>query len=87
MSDCFDHEADAYAQFDDWLTGGSGDEPGPYRYHPRPIKAKVCRACGQGNLRWGQVKGSGWRLFYGNHEHICGEIGATSLIRNMLHAT
>jgi len=71
VSDTFDHEGDAWAQFDDWVTGGCTDEPGPYRYAPTVSKQKTCRECGKAGLRWGNVKGGRWRLFEGGIEHVC----------------
>ena len=40
-------------------------------YLPSVPKQKTCRDCGKTGLRWGQVKGSVWRLFDGNAEHVC----------------
>jgi len=67
MSDIFDHAGDA---MDDLMSGRTADE-GYMRYLPSPAKSKTCRDCKKTGLRWGKVKGSRWRLFDGNTEHVC----------------
>ncbi len=44
------------------LMDGWGDWSGNRRTNRRPATNKICIHCDEGNLRWGNVPGGGWRL-------------------------
>lgn len=83
MSDCFDHEGDAWESLEDALM--HSDEPSPYyrpysysRRDPRtqPKKKKVtCAFCGKKKLRWRFLLATGsWRLVTKKgKQHFCQE--------------
>ena len=63
MSDCFDHESDAYER----MLNGEGDEPDGYLWSSSPRRTlrasvKTCTNCGVGGLHWQSTR-QGWRLF------------------------
>lgn len=70
MSDCFDHEAEAWDDRD--LREEAGDYE-PYERVPRLSKYDfyqehkmiTCKKCGIKNLHWG-ITTAGWRLYDGN---------------------
>ena len=71
MSDCFDHEADAY----DSLLNGADEEPDGYwsgsLYRSMRPTAKTCNRCGAARLHWVKTK-DGYRLFGAdNKRHVC----------------
>lgn len=92
MSDCFNHEADAW---DDLLFGRSDDDEGYYLpeqqqegtvprvfnytyYHYTTKKNKVtCKFCGKRKLHWTHIS-EGWRLFTKKGKlHKCKAYGKT----------
>lgn len=52
---------DAHWYVDDWMDPEDGYR-GP--------QTKTCRCCGKSGLQWGTIDGK-WRLFAGNHLHVC----------------
>lgn len=76
MSDCFDHEFDA---FSDLLDGQTADEGRQYsRYSGTSNNGKTCNYCGQHGLKWLSIGGK-WRLYDKTEQHICSEYKETKL--------
>lgn len=83
MSDCFDHEGDAWASLEDALMHGDGPEPyyGVRSYsrrdpNTRPKQKKVtCAFCGKKKLRWRFSLATGsWKLVTKKgKQHVCQE--------------
>lgn len=72
MSDCFDHESDAYES----LLNGGDEEPDGYcsgsLYIPLRPTTKTCNNCGVGGLHWKRTV-YGWKLYDADSKrHMCG---------------
>lgn len=73
MSDCFNHEADAW---DDLMFGRGNGEEDFFRSRPRrgistsSPSSETCKFCGIKNLKWVKTK-TGWRLYDGGLIHSC----------------
>jgi len=77
MSDCFDHEADAW----DSLEFGREDEPdacGGDWYGPRRV---TCRYCDEEGFVWTKTE-HGWRLFKKGEIHSCSAFHVLKGLKN-----
>ena len=68
MSDCFDHEADAWDSYDREYNEGYPS----LEYKP---KRNSCKYCGTTGLEWRELSDLGWRLCdtKTGHAHNCTE--------------